>query len=251
MVAMIWGRLPPVVGRVLVARATLAAPTRPSSCFCGLVRRSRSGPGLLSFQTLSGWPVPVPVPSGAAVVGPRGRCSLGGCCRGGAGGGLVCGAGGAGVGGGVHDGEEVFVLVGGGEDFEVVQAVAGFADERALGVAEGFFAGFGAVGVDGVGPAAGDAGEEVRVRCAAVVVRFSSMRASFSGVVRCWSRFRVRAMMVPARDETAGMLAASGMALGAGAAFGAHGVFAAGAGVSVGAGAVLRCWECPCWRVWG
>jgi hypothetical protein len=27
---------------------------------------------------------------------------------------------------------------------------------------------------------------------AAVAVRFSSMRASFSGVVRCWSRFRVR-----------------------------------------------------------
>ena len=71
--------------------------------------------------------------------------------------------GGAGVGGGVHDGEEVFVLVGGGEDFEVVQAVAGFADEGALGVAEGFFTGFGAVGVDGVGPAAGDAGEEVGV----------------------------------------------------------------------------------------
>jgi hypothetical protein len=57
----------------------------------------------------------------------------------------------------------VFVLVGGGEDFEVVEAVAGFADECALGVAECFFCWFGAVGVDGVGPAAGDAGEEVGV----------------------------------------------------------------------------------------
>ena len=41
--------------------------------------------------------------------------------------------------------------------------MAGFADERSLGVAEGFFAGFGAVGVDGVGPALGQAGEEVGV----------------------------------------------------------------------------------------
>ncbi len=54
-------------------------------------------------------------------------------------------------------------MVGGGEDFEVMEAVAGFADEGALGVVEGFFGGFGAVGVDGVGPAAGDAGEEVGV----------------------------------------------------------------------------------------
>ena len=57
---------------------------------------------------------------------------------------------GAGVGGGVHDGEEVFVLVGGGEDFEVVQAAAGAAEEGALAVAEFFFGGFGAVLVDEV-----------------------------------------------------------------------------------------------------
>ena len=78
---------------------------------------------------------------------------------------LVAGAGGlgAGVGGGVHDGEEVFVLVGGGEDFEVVESAAGSAEEDALAVAEVFFGGFGAVLVDDVGPAVGDAGEEVVV----------------------------------------------------------------------------------------
>lgn len=70
---------------------------------------------------------------------------------------------GAGVGGGVHDGQEVFVLVGGGEDFEVVESAAGAALEGALAVAEVFFAGFGAVLVDGVGQAVGDAGEEVVV----------------------------------------------------------------------------------------
>lgn len=70
---------------------------------------------------------------------------------------------GAGVGGGVHDGQEVFVLVGGGEDFEVVESAAGAALEGALAVAEVFFGGFGAVLVDGVGPAVGDAGEEVVV----------------------------------------------------------------------------------------
>src|SRR5215207_8433022 len=70
---------------------------------------------------------------------------------------------GAGVGGGVHDGDEVFELVGGGEDFQVVQAAAGAADERALAVAEFLFAGFGAVLVDRVGPVFGDAGEEIGV----------------------------------------------------------------------------------------
>ena len=68
-----------------------------------------------------------------------------------------------GVGGGVHDGEEVFVLVGGGEDFEVVESAAGAAEEGALAVAEFFFGWFGAVLVDGVGPAVGDAGQEVVV----------------------------------------------------------------------------------------
>ncbi len=54
-------------------------------------------------------------------------------------------------------------MVGGGEDFEVVEAAAGAAEEGALAVAEFFFGGFGAVLVDGVGPAVGDAGEEVVV----------------------------------------------------------------------------------------
>jgi hypothetical protein len=41
--------------------------------------------------------------------------------------------------------------------------VAWFADERALGVAEGFLGGFGAVGVDGLGPALGQPGNEVGI----------------------------------------------------------------------------------------
>ncbi|MDR6559262.1 hypothetical protein J2809_003640 [Arthrobacter pascens] len=57
----------------------------------------------------------------------------------------------------------MFVLVGGGEDFEVVEAAAGAAEEGALAVAEFFFGWFGAVLVDGIGPAVGDAGEEVVV----------------------------------------------------------------------------------------
>ena len=68
-----------------------------------------------------------------------------------------------GVGGGVHDGGEDFELVGGGVDFEVVQAAAFVVEEDALAVAEVFFAGFGAVLVEGVDPAVGDAGEEVVV----------------------------------------------------------------------------------------
>jgi hypothetical protein len=57
----------------------------------------------------------------------------------------------------------VFVLVGCGEDFQVVESAAGLAEERALTLAEFVFGGFGAVLVDRVGPAAGDAGEEVGV----------------------------------------------------------------------------------------
>ena len=141
-----------MAGRVAVARAVLQAPTRPSRCCWGRVRRSRwasaaavsaaapnPGPACatsaLSAPLSPPFSVPVPV-----------RCRLG-----------------AGVGGGVHDGEEVFVLVGGGEDFEVVEAAAGAAEEGALAVAEFFFGGFGAVLVDGVGPAVGDAGQEVVV----------------------------------------------------------------------------------------
>ncbi|MDP9693312.1 UNVERIFIED_ORG: hypothetical protein J2X79_000849 [Arthrobacter globiformis] len=69
--------------------------------------------------------------------------------------------GGAGVGGGVHDGGEDFVLVGGGADFEVVEAASFVVEEDALAVAEVFFGRFGAVLFEGVDPVVGDAGEEV------------------------------------------------------------------------------------------
>ena len=111
-------------------------------------------------------------------------------------------AGGAGVGGGVHDGEEVFELVGGGEDFQVVQAVAGSADEGALELAEEFFGGFGAVLVEGVGPAAGDPGQEVGVvlgRGAGQGVFHPGRRL---GVADGRTRSRARVMMVAARDAT-------------------------------------------------
>ena len=72
-------------------------------------------------------------------------------------------AGGAGVGGGVHDGEEVFELFGGREDLQVLESVAGFADEGALELAQEFLGGFGAVLVQRVGPAPGHPGQEVRV----------------------------------------------------------------------------------------
>ncbi|MET3935273.1 hypothetical protein ABIE00_003319 [Arthrobacter sp. OAP107] len=70
---------------------------------------------------------------------------------------------GAGVGGGVHDGGDGFELFGGREDFQVLQAVFGPADEGALDLPEGSFGGFGAVLVDGLGPVPGDPGEEVGV----------------------------------------------------------------------------------------
>jgi len=57
----------------------------------------------------------------------------------------------------------VFKLVGCGEDFQVVESAAGWADEGALPLVEFVFGGFGAVLVDRFGPAAGDAGEEVGV----------------------------------------------------------------------------------------
>jgi hypothetical protein len=123
----------------------------PSSCFWERVRRSRSR--AVSCQTFVALP-------GVGSAGPGPGFCTGGCAGPRAGVFRL----GAGVGGGVHDGGEVFILVGGGEDFQVVEAMAGFADERALGVAESFFGGFGAVGVEGVGPAAGDAGQEVGVR---------------------------------------------------------------------------------------
>lgn len=51
----------------------------------------------------------------------------------------------------------------GSEDFDVMQAVTWFAEEGALDVAEDFFAGFSAVGVDGLSPALDKPGEEVGV----------------------------------------------------------------------------------------
>jgi hypothetical protein len=178
----------------------------------------RAGVVVVPDPVLGGAAAGADAGAGALVVGPRGRC------RG--------GAGGAGVGGGVHDGEEVFVLVGGGEDFEVVQAVAGFADECALGVAEGFFAGFGAVGVDGVGPAAGDAGEEVRVggRCCGGEVLFDEGQFLGGGEV-----------LEPVQGEGddgpgAGRNRGEGSGCALDSVAGTHGVFAVGAGVSDGVG---------------
>ena len=64
-------------------------------------------------------------------------------------------------------------------------AVAGFADKGALGVAECFFGGFGAVGVDGFGEALGKAGEEVGVCGGGGVgeVVFNAMQCFGGGVV--------------------------------------------------------------------
>ncbi|GAA3314315.1 hypothetical protein GCM10017710_20760 [Arthrobacter ramosus] len=81
--------------------------------------------------------------------------------------GAGAGAGGVGlearVGGGVHDGGEGFELVRGGEDFQMMQAAAGFADERSLAVAQFFLAGFGSVLVDGIDPAFGHPGDEIGI----------------------------------------------------------------------------------------
>ena len=57
----------------------------------------------------------------------------------------------------------MFELVRGGEDFQVLQAVPGFAEEGALELAEQFLGGFGAVLVQRLGPAAADPGQEVGV----------------------------------------------------------------------------------------
>ncbi len=57
----------------------------------------------------------------------------------------------------------MFELFGGRVDLEVVQAVAAAADEGALELAQQFLGGLGAVLVQRVGPAAGDADEEVGV----------------------------------------------------------------------------------------
>ncbi|CAH0272341.1 hypothetical protein SRABI83_03683 [Arthrobacter sp. Bi83] len=68
-------------------------------------------------------------------------------------------------------------MVGGGEDFQVVEAAAGPAREGALAVAEFFFAGFGAVLIDGVGPAVGDAEQEV-----VVVLQGGAVQGGLHGV---------------------------------------------------------------------
>ena len=70
---------------------------------------------------------------------------------------------GAGVGGGVHHGQEGFVLVRGGEDFDVLQSAAGLSQEHALAAAEFFLGRFGPVLVDRISPLPGDPGEEVGV----------------------------------------------------------------------------------------
>ncbi|GIU54989.1 hypothetical protein NicSoilC12_07380 [Arthrobacter sp. NicSoilC12] len=57
----------------------------------------------------------------------------------------------------------MFELVRDGEDFQVLQAVPGFAEEGALELAELFLGGLGAVLVQRLGPAAGDPGQEVGV----------------------------------------------------------------------------------------
>ena len=57
----------------------------------------------------------------------------------------------------------MFELFGGREDLQVLESVAGFADEGALELAQEFFGGLGAVLVQRVGPGPGHAGEEVRV----------------------------------------------------------------------------------------
>ena len=138
MVTMTWGRSPPAAGRPPVVRAALQAPTRPSRSRCGRVRRSRSA---------SGAPLPV---TAAALIGVARLSAL--LVRV-----LVAGAG-AGVGGGVHDGQEGFALVRGREDFDVLEAAAGRAEEHALAAAEFFLGRFGTVLVDPLNPAPGDPG---------------------------------------------------------------------------------------------
>ena len=144
----------------------------------GFGRGAESRPGMRARVTAGGasWQSAVSAPPVAAPSPPSpvSRACVRRCLfrAVGGGGGL-----GAGVGGGVHGGEEVFVLVGGGEDFQVVEAAAGSAGEGALAVAEFFFGGFGAVLVDGVGPAVGDAEQEV-----VVVLQGGAVQGGLHGV---------------------------------------------------------------------
>ena len=170
------------------ARATLQAPTRPSRSRCGRDRRSRDA----ATAPTESFPLSLrPVPPDAA---------SGGRCRPRAG--ARRGRGGAGVGGGVHHGEEVFELFGGGEDFEVLQAVAGPAEERALELAEDLLGGFGAVLVDGVGPAPGDPGQEVRVVLDGGAGQGVFHPGRVSGSQSGRTRSRASVMMVADRDGT-------------------------------------------------
>ena len=57
----------------------------------------------------------------------------------------------------------MFELFGGREDLQVLESVAGFADERALELAQEFLGGLGAVLVQRIGPAPGHPGQEIRI----------------------------------------------------------------------------------------
>ena len=67
------------------------------------------------------------------------------------------------VGGGIHDREQVFELVGRGEDFQMLQSAVCPPYEGALALAQFLLAGFLAVLVQGVRPPFGDPGQEVLV----------------------------------------------------------------------------------------
>ena len=118
MVTRTWGRSPPAVGRLSEVRAALQAPTRPSRSCWARVRRSRS-----EIRVHSGCGRTGMVRVHCRYAGVPSVAVLHRSC-------VACG--GPGVGGGVHGGEEVFVLVGCGENFQVVQSAAGWADEGSL-----------------------------------------------------------------------------------------------------------------------
>ncbi len=92
---------------------------------------------------------------------------------------------GAGVGGGVHHGQEGLALVRGREDFDVLQAAAGLAEEHALAAAEFFLGRFRPVLVDPLDPAPGDPGQEIGVvlGCGAGQGVFHPGRGVLGGVV--------------------------------------------------------------------
>lgn len=174
MVTITWGRSPPVAGRPIVL-----------SCFTGPNEPLEEplGPGapvsnLGAFDTGAFTSIARSVCSGRDAgsratghpnISTVARVAADGAIA--AGGGIVVDSGiadrrrgaDARVGSGVHDRQEVFVLVSRGEDFQVVQPAADGAQEGTLALA-GFVVGrFGAILVDGVGPVAGDASQEIGV----------------------------------------------------------------------------------------